>query len=211
MKSPAKFMVYKNLQEIVEPEHTALVVWDVQNALVNSAFNKSEFLQNLKLFVESAQRNNVPVVYSKITPLPLSYESSFRTYMQMKRYGVDDPAKLPTFLRPGSPEAEIHSEVSPKDGDLILPKHTTSIFVGTHFEYLMRNRGISTIIFTGIATEIGIDSSARDSACRGFYTVIAEDCVSSSDEEMHKAALKTLSRVCIIAPSTGIIKAWNPI
>jgi len=64
---------------------------------------------------------------------------------------------------------------------------------------MMRNRGI--------ATEMGIASSAGDSANRGFYTVVVRDCVSSTDEEMHNAALKVLHRPCIVETSENIIKA----
>lgn len=209
MKLSGKSPVFRNLREIAGLEHTALVLWDVQNFLVNSIFNKEQFIQNLKSFVESARSNDVPIIYTKITPLPRQYESPFRIYTQMKRYGLDDPDKLPPFMQPGSPEAEIYSDFSPKPDDVVLNKHTPSIFIGTHFEYLMRNRNIKTILFTGISTEIGIDSSARDSANRGFYTVVVDDCVSSSDEELHKAALKTLRRVCIVASSRDIMKEWS--
>ena len=202
-------MIYRNLREIVDPGHTALVIWDVQNSLVKSAFNKDELLQNLKVFIEAARGIDVPIIYTKITPLPRKYESSWRMYMFMKRYGVDDPGKLSSFMLPGSPEAEIHEEVSPMAEDIVLNKHTPSIFIGTHFENMMRNRGIDTILFTGIATEIGIDSSARDSANRGFYTIVVEDCVSSSDKGMHEASLKTLNRVCLIVSSRDIINEWS--
>jgi len=209
MKALVKPVIYKNLQEMVDPEHTALVVWDVQNALVNSIFNKEEFLQNLKLLIESARSKSIPIIYTKITPLPRHYESPWRIFMQMKRYGVSDPEKLPPFMQLGSPESKIHSEVSPIDNDVVLNKHTASIFIGTHFEYIMRNRGINTILFTGISTEFGVDSSARDSANRGFYTIVVEDCVSSVDKVMHESALRTLSRVCLVIPSKDIMKEWK--
>ena len=127
---------------------------------------------------------------------------------------MDEPEKLPSFLQPQVPESEIHfeipSEVSPLDNDVVINKHTPSIFMGTHFENMMRNRGINTILFAGISTEIGIDSSARDSSNRGFYTIVVEDCVSSSvSKEMHEAALKTLGVVCLIIPSNDIMKEWK--
>lgn len=209
MKSPRESKIYGSLREILDPEHTILVIWDVQNALVNSTFNKDEFLQSLKLLLQAARSNKVPVIYTKITPLPRYYESSWRIYMQMKRFGVDDPGKLPPFMEIESPESEIYGEVSPRDSDVILNKHTSSIFIGTHFEHMMRNRGISTILFSGISTEIGIDSSARDSSNRGFYTIVVEDCVSSSDREMHEAALKTLRRVCLVIPSKEVMNQWT--
>ena len=209
MKTSEKHSIYKNLQEMVSPEHTTLVIWDVQNTLVNSIFNKAAFLHNLKSFIATARDNKIPIIYTKITPLPLQYDSPWRIYRQMKRYNVNDPGKLPSFMQPGTPESEIFEDVSPTESDVVLNKNTASIFIGTHFENMMRNRGINTILFTGIATEIGIDSSARDSTNRGFYTIVVEDCVSSADRAMHESALKTLRRVCLVTPSSDIMKEWK--
>ncbi len=209
MMDTDELKLFTSLKEIVEPGHTCLVVWDVQNALVNSIFNRDQFLKSLKTLLETARKNRVFVVYTKITPLPPSIESPCRIYMQMKRFGVDDPKKLRQWMVPGSPEAEIPDEVKPADGDLVLNKHTASIFIGTHFEYFMRNRDIKTILFTGIATEIGIASSARDASNRGFYTVVLSDCVSSADKEMHDSALKLLQRVCLVVPSTEVAANWK--
>jgi nicotinamidase-related amidase len=198
-----------NLKEIVEPNHTALLVWDVQNLLVNGIFNKKEFLKDLKSLIEIARVKNIPIIYSKITPLPKDYESSFRTFMFMKRFKIKDPEKLPRFLVPGTPEAEIPSEVAPSDTDIIIEKNTASIFIGTNFEYLMRNKGIDTILFTGISTEFGVASSARDSCNRGFYTVVVKDCVSSFNQKMHEMTLDILKTICLIEPSQNIIKEWE--
>jgi len=61
-------VVYENMQEIVDPKHSCLVVWDVQNGLVDRSFNKEEFLANLKNFIEKL-RGRMPVVYTLITPV----------------------------------------------------------------------------------------------------------------------------------------------
>jgi nicotinamidase-related amidase len=201
--------IHTRLKDIVDPSHTALVVWDVQNLLVERIFNREAFLKDSKSLLDKTRKSQIPIIYTKITPLPREYESPFRTYMFMKRFGVDDPEKVPQFLIPGTPEAEIHPEIFPQKGDLVLDKHTASIFIGTHFEQMMRVKGIQTIIFTGITTEIGIASSARDSANRGFYTIVVEDCVSSPDKEMHEYALKVLKHVCIVSSSEDLMKAWK--
>jgi nicotinamidase-related amidase len=209
MMDAKKPMLLATLNEIVEPKHTCLVVWDVQNALVNAIFNREEFLSSLKSLLEAARRNEVLTVYTKITPLPVSLETPWRVYMMMKRYGVDDPQKLRQWMIPGSPEAQIPDEVKPAEDDLVLNKHTASVFIGTHFEYVMMNRGIKTILFSGISTEIGIASSARDAGNRGFYTVVLSDCVSSPDKDIHEASLKVLHRVCLVMPSTDVMAQWK--
>jgi len=125
----------------------------------------------------------------------------------MRRFNIKEVDKLPDFMSPGSKEREIPEALHPEKGDIILDKPTASIFIGTNFEYMMRNRGIMTLIFTGIATEIGIESSARDASNRGFYPVVVSDCVSSVDKDAHERSLKNLDKIVIVKSSAEISKS----
>lgn len=202
--------VYETLQEIIDPRHTCLVVWDVQIGLVDSCFNKNSFIKNLKTLIETA-RGKMPIAYTRITPLPKVFTSSWNLYRMLKRFKTDDLEKLPVSMAPGSREREIPSEVSPMPEDLVIDKSTPNIFLGTAFESMMRNRGITTLIFTGIATEIGVETSARDAGARGFYPVIVSDCVSSRDEEAHKRSLLNMSKAYITADSAEVIQGLTKI
>lgn len=206
MKNFNRVEIFERLDEIVRPSHTALVVWDVQNALVNRIFNKEEFLRNLKKLVESL-RGKMPVFYTLITPLPPGFRSGWNYYSMMKRFGVNDPAKLPEFMAPGTSDRDIPDAVKPQSGDVQFEKATPNIFLGTNFESMLQNRGIKSVIFTGIATEFGVEHSARDAAARGFYPVVVTDCVSSMDPEGHQRSLATMSRLVVTTTSTEIIKA----
>ena len=205
MKTADGVIVYENIREIVEPRHSCLIVWDVQNGLVDKIFNKEEFMATLKNFIEK-MRGKVPVVYTMITPPPKGFASSWNYYSMMRRFNVDDINKLPPFMAIGSEERAIPEIVKPQPTDIVLEKPTPSIFIGTNFEYLMRNRGITTLIFTGIATEIGIESSARDASNRGFYPVVVSDCVSSSDKEAHERSLRNLAKLLIVDKSGDILQ-----
>jgi nicotinamidase-related amidase len=202
--------IYEDLKEIVHPGHSCLIVWDVQNGLVDRIFNKEELISNLKRLVES-MRNKMPVVYTLITPLPREFQSSWGISYMMRRYNVKEPDKLPNFMVPGSRERDIPEAVKSEKGDILLDKATASIFIGTNFELMMRNRQITTLIFTGIATETGIESSARDASNRGFYPVVVSDCVSSMDRDAHECSLKNLERVAIVKNSTEILKSVSEI
>ena len=208
MKVSGNLTIFDNLGEIADPKHTALVLWDCQNALVNNIFNREDYLASLKALLAAARRREIPVIYTKITPLPAGFQSAWTIYQNMKRFKVDDPAKLPVFMKPGSPEAEINSELAPREGEIVLNKHGPNIFYGTDFGQLMRFRGVQTILFTGIATEYGVEHSAREASIRGFYTIVVSDCVSSSDREKHEMALKILPRMCLVLPSKDIIEEW---
>ncbi len=184
------------MEAISRPEKTALVVWDVQNALVERIFNREEFLANLKRLIEAARKRRIPIVYSKIAPLPERFESGPRKLF-MRRRGFS--------LTPEGLELA----VAPAEGEIVLPKHTASLFIGTPFEQMVRNAGITTLVFTGIATEIGIESSARDASNRGFFAVVARDAVSSASREAHERSLQNLGSLLILATTGEILGIWS--
>ena len=64
---------------------------------------------------------------------------------------------------------------------------------------MRRNAGIITVIFTGIATEYGIESSARDAFNRGFYSVVVSDCVSSPDRNGHNRSIEKIKNLITIS------------
>ena len=88
--------IYEDLKEIVDPRHSCLIVWDVQNGLVNRIFNKEEFIGNLKRLIDIV-RNKMPLAYTLITPLPREFQSSWSMYNMMRRYNVEEVDKLPSF------------------------------------------------------------------------------------------------------------------
>ncbi|HET6459439.1 MAG TPA: isochorismatase family cysteine hydrolase [Syntrophales bacterium] len=205
MKTRNGITVYESVREIVDPDHSCLVVWDVQNGLVDRIFNKDEFMANLKNFIKKL-RGKMPIVYTLITPMRKDFTSSWGFFSMMRRFNVDDINKLPAFMAAGSKEREIPEMIQPKDTDVILEKSTASIFIGTNFEYMMRNRDITTLIFTGIATEMGIESSARDASNRGFYPVVVSDCVSSLDKDAHERSLKTMAKLFVVGNAETILR-----
>jgi nicotinamidase-related amidase len=58
--------------------------------------------------------------------------------------------------------------IKPRQDEILIGKHTGSIFIDTGFERMLRNAGIFTIVFTGTATEYGIESSAGMLSTEGF-------------------------------------------
>ncbi len=185
------------LKEIVSPEKTALLVWDVQKMLVNSIYNTDTFLVNLKKVIESAREKGITIMYSKITLLSGKFESPVRKFLWQNR---------PSLLS-SSPEG-FDLVIEPNKDEIVIPKNTASIFIGTNFELMLRNAGITTILFTGIATEIGVESSARDASNRGFFPVIITDAVSSRNEDAHNRSLENLKNMMILLKSDELISLW---
>lgn len=196
----------QSLADIVDPAHSCLVVWDVQRALTARIFDQAEYLGRLAPLI-SALRARMPVAYTRITPLPAAYQGAWNLYNQMRRQGVDHPSKLKPFMVPGSQDHEFPAEIAPQPGDLVLDKTSPNLFLGTRFETLMRHRGIGTLLFAGIATEFGVETSARDAGARGFFPVVLRDAVSSMDREAHERALLALSRQAVVASGAEVLAA----
>ena len=74
---------------------------------------------------------------------------------------------------------------------------------------MLRNAGIITVVFTGIATEFGIESSARDAFNRGFYSVVVSDCVSSPDKNGHDRSLENMKNLIPIINSKELENIWS--
>jgi nicotinamidase-related amidase len=186
------------LKEILNPGKTALLIWDVQNMLVQNIFNTEEFLGHTNKVISLARKNNVPVIFSKITPLPERFKSPVRRYFMKKRLMSLKQVPNPYDLT-----------IETTEPDIVIPKSTASMFIGTNFEQLLRNAGITTLVITGIATEFGVESTARDAANRGFFPVIISDAVSSYNREAHFRSLENLKALTILLTNEELNLLWN--
>jgi len=71
----------------------------------------------------------------------------------------------------------------------VIEKHSYSAFAGTDVEQQLRARDVRTLVFAGVQTNVCVESSLRDAVCRGFYTVLASNCVASHTLPLHEATL----------------------
>ena len=95
----------------------------------------------------------------------------------------------------GEREFEILEELRPEAGEPVLTKLSISAFTSTGIEVLLRNVGVTSIIFAGVSTSQCVDLTARDAADRGFQCIIVEDCVAEDSDEFHVATLTQFERL----------------
>jgi nicotinamidase-related amidase len=79
-----------------------------------------------------------------------------------------------------------------KPGDLCITKRQWGAFYGTELGLQLRRRGIQTIVLGGIATNIGVESTARQAWEHGYAIVLVEDATSGQSAEMHDFAIKNI-------------------
>jgi nicotinamidase-related amidase len=93
----------------------------------------------------------------------------------------------------GSPESEVHGEITPLPGEKVVMKHRYSAFYNTDLETVLRCIGVKDLVITGIMTNMCCESTARDAYYRDYRIFIPADGTGSINEEMHVASLLNLA------------------
>ena len=109
-------IVYNTIEEILDPSHTALVLWDVLRAFEKIIFNKEEFGKNLNSIVELARKSNIPIFFTSVQTLTKRFESSANIYT-MSKLGFD------RLFEQFMPE-DMDFAIKPKHDEVVINKHT---------------------------------------------------------------------------------------
>lgn len=109
-------------------------------------FNK-EFTRNLNSIAELARKSNIPIFFTSNQVLLKRFESSSIIYT-LGKLGFDRLFEQFTT-------EDMDFTIKPKQDEIVINKNPVSIFIDTGFERMLRNAGILTVVFTGIATEFG--------------------------------------------------------
>ncbi len=91
----------------------------------------------------------------------------------------------------GTHGAAVIDELAPHAEDFQVTHPRISGFFGTNLDPVLRARGIHTVVVTGCATNVAVDSTVRDALQLGYEPILLENCCCSSAPEFHEAALKT--------------------
>lgn len=101
----------------------------------------------------------------------------------------------PALWSKGSFEHNILQVLQPQQGELVIDKNASSPFNGTGIDQLLRNLNLDTLVMVGMATDMCVETTARDAADRGYNVVVVEDATATFFAEHHQAALSSLARV----------------
>ena len=198
------------LTELVDPKGAALLIWDMEYAIGPNAFNYKDILANLKSLSGLARQVGVPVFYSVQTGFDLlKEEAGVWVRVRMKRAKATDPSQL--LKEKDDPhDREIVEELKPQAKDIVFQKRRPDGFVGTDFDLMLRSNGVRTILIGGVATEGGVEGTARTARNLGYDIVILKDCVGSRNRELHELALKLMEQTHFDVATAGeVAEIWQ--
>lgn len=119
---------------------------------------------------------------------------------------VDQPSPRPAGGLPAA-WSELVGELE-EPGDIRIVKRQWGAFHGTELDLQLRRRGVDTIVLAGIATNFGVESTARQGWEHGYSVVLAEDACTSVSPELHDLAVRhVFPRIARIARSDDIALA----
>ena len=184
---------------LIDKTKTALVVVDLQKGIAGrptAPYASDVVVKNAASLAEIFRKNGMPVFLVRVTPSPDKKDAL---------HPVTD-TQMTWNQPPSSDWADIVPELGPKQGDFVITKHQWGAFYGTELDLQLRRRGITTIVLCGIATHIGVESTARFAYEYGYNQIFAEDAMSAMSEEEHAFSItKIFSRMGLVRKTEEIL------
>jgi biuret amidohydrolase len=192
MKNAYGITIPQTLEEICHPQRVALVVYDMQIGILSQIKNPEQITQQVLKVLTAARNSGLRVLFSRHLSLPKELMGVFQFRMAMTWQRTDSPEQVsPWFLR-DSPGFQIAPELQPRETEGVFDKLTMSAFEGTWLDFALRDCGINAFIIVGVATEIGIEPTARHGADLGYIPVLITDACGAGNEEAAKRSIESL-------------------
>jgi len=190
----------------IDPPHAALLFIDVQNF---SAHRKgAEFVDvaqadfqerygwffselearvipNMQTLQAACRKADIEVMYTTIESLTLDGRDRSLDY------------KITGFHVPkGSWDGRVIDQIAPMEDEIVLPKSSSSVFISTHIDYILRNLGVRQLIISGLITDQCVESAIRDACDLGYLVTQVTDACLTYTSERHAQSLRTIRGYC---------------
>ena len=178
----------------LDPAKTALVLIEYQNEFtseggvlhgaVSAVMDKTGMLAKTVALVQAARAAGVTIMHAPITFAPGYGELSRHPYGILK--GVVDGN---AFVK-GTWGAAIVDDLAPQDGDIVIEgKRGLDTFASTNLDFILRSKGIETVIIGGFLTNCCVESTMRTAYENGYRVITLTDCTAATSAEEHDNAI----------------------
>jgi ureidoacrylate peracid hydrolase len=210
----------RTLSAKVQPEHAAVLIVDVQNDFCAEGGGMHRegrplamvqaMVPRLEQFVEAARAAGVPRVWIRNV-----YNNTPNWYLS--EAWLEQAHRRRRGLYTERPMCESNAwngdfyRVRPRPDEVIVTKHRYGAFENTDLELVLRSQGIRTVIMTGVATNVCVETTARQAFLKDFYVVFTRDCTATYSQEEHDSALANIDNYFgQVVSSEDVVACWQP-
>jgi len=165
----------------VDKGKTALVVIDLQKGIAarqTLPYDTRTVVANAVRLADAFRKNNMPVFLVHVVASEVDRLKPTADQQPWSARG-----QLPKDF------ADIVPELGPRENDVVLAKKQWGAFYGTELDLQLRRRGLNAIVLCGIATNIGVESTARFAYEYGYQQIFAADAMAAGSAEEHNGSL----------------------
>ncbi|TAM64531.1 cysteine hydrolase [Mycobacterium sp.] len=199
----------------LEPgRRVALIINECQNAMLDLEFQAN---------VELAQQATKRAITKRIAALADACRGAgalvVHSTIVLRRDGLGTTASCLLlgllvkrgYCVEGKKSAEIHPDLTPRAADYVSQRrHGLTPFHGTELESILRQRGVETVIVTGVSTNVGVPGTCLEAINREFTAVVPEDAVAGSSAEIHGFQIENIIRLLATVTTTDDVLAALP-
>ena len=209
----------KTLGDKVRPQHCAILVVDVQNDFCaeGGAMHREgrdvtlvkQMVPRLAQFLTAARAARVPLVWIRNV-----YNTGPNWYLSETWLEQAERRRRGAYItipvcEPNAWNGDFY-EVKPLPDEVIVTKHRYGAFESTDLDLVLRSKGIRTVIMTGVATNVCVETTARQAFLRDYYVVFSADCTATYSQAAHDMTLENIdSFFGQVASAAEITACWN--
>ncbi len=188
------------------PEHSALLFIDVQNFAAHpkgaefADLGPDEFASKYGWFFDQLETRVVPNMQAiQAACRSAGIEVMYTTIESLTLDGRDRSLdyKITGFNVPkGSWDGKVIDQLAPEGDEIVLPKSSSSVFVSTHIDYVLRNLGVRQLVLSGLVTDQCVESAIRDACDLGYLVTQVTDACLTYTQERHDFSLRAIKGYC---------------
>jgi len=142
-------------------------------------------LPNMQRLQAAFRQAGIEVMYTVIESLTLDGRDRSLDY------------KITGFHVPrGSWDAKVLDAIAPAGDEIVLPKTSSSVFISTNIDYVLRNLGVRQLAIAGLVTDQCIESAVRDACDLGYLVTLVTDACATYSQERHDGTLRAIKGYC---------------
>jgi nicotinamidase-related amidase len=193
---------------------TALLVMDMQNAIVHEnsplaqqmgfaqIVKESGVIPNIKSLLDACRQVKMPVFH-----IIVDFEVSKQFQVPKRGHFFHAIAHATELFKKGAWGFEIHEALQPLPDEPVVPKNFFSAFASSDLHERLREKGITDLILTGVATDFVVDSTCWNAVDLGYSVIVASNCCCTASQEEHEATLKKMTARADVVSGKEIVAA----